>query len=190
MIPARRLIIAAVAVVLALTGCTARTTGQPSAPPSSLADIIVPTSPPASSSPSSSPAPVPGTVNTPQSITTTGLDGKPVKTTVTVHSATWTTGTGEIGDIGPKLGAYLVVDVSVEAVDGTATYNPFDWKAKDPEGRSYMPSPFGAPEPGLHSGSLEPGDLARGFMSFDMPQGPATLILGDRPGARWVIPAS
>ena len=107
----------------------------------------------------------------------------------TIHSAEWTT-EDKYGDKAEQ-GAYLTLDISIESVSGDATgTNPFDWEAKDADGRVYN-ADISAPEPQLHSTSMVPGDTVRGFLSFDLPKGTTSVRLIDglegKPLAVWTV---
>lgn len=63
-----------------------------------------------------------------------------------------------------------------------ASYNPFYFKAKDDSGFEYTYSPFGK-EPSLSSSNdLQPGKIARGWMTFEIPKSAKTMTLTYTPG--------
>ena len=47
-------------------------------------------------------------------------------------------------------------------------YNPFDWKLTDSAGFSYD-SAFTEIGPQLNSGTIQPGEKARGFITYEVP---------------------
>lgn len=79
----------------------------------------------------------------------------------------------------PKAGnRFVVVEVLYENTGSDKiTYNPFDWKMSDSSGFSYDQSFVGGREPSLHSGDLQPGEKARGFITFEVPQSAGGLVL-------------
>jgi hypothetical protein len=79
----------------------------------------------------------------------------------------------------PKAGnRFVVVEVLYEnSGSDKITYNPFDWKLSDTSGFSYDQSYVGGREPSLHSGDLQPGEKARGFITFEVPQSAGGLVL-------------
>jgi hypothetical protein len=185
------LIIAAIAVGFALTACAS----TPSSTPPTAVTVTAQASTPPPSNSSAAPTPpsttapaAPASVGVAQTVTATdttpGQQGD-ATSVVTVESAEWTTNAPP-GSL-PAENLYLVVDVSIAGVTGSTHYNPYDWTVRGADGREYKPGFDGAPKPRLSDGYAEPGDLARGYIAFDLPQGPATLILGKQPGVRWAI---
>ena len=81
----------------------------------------------------------------------------------------------------------MIIDVSVQGVTGTDSTNPYDWTLKDALGHSYTYA-WSGKEPILHdSGPLAAGEISRGFLTFDVPQGPMTVSIGT--GVQWAITA-
>ena len=195
------IVIAAIGFAAAVAGCSATplTAGSVAPPVAATVTAQPPTSsrpPPPTVTPrpaptsTSAPTSAPAAVGAPQTVKASATDGSSSTTAIyTVHSATWSDTSSTSYDLPPKNGGYLTVDVAIEGLTGSTQYYPYIWHAKDAAGRSYEAG-MGGPEPALHNGYAEPGDLARGYLTFDMPQGAVTLILGERPGIRWIIPAS
>ena len=71
--------------------------------------------------------------------------------------------------ITPKPGnRFVVVEVLYQGTGSERiAYNEFDWSMSDGQGFSYQPS-FADKEPQLHSGQLDPGGKARGFITFEI----------------------
>ena len=109
--------------------------------------------------------------------------------TATVWTAEWTQINPASYDDAPAAnGAFLILDVSLQGVTGTVSTNPYDWTLKDAQGHSYTYS-WSGQEPILHdSGPLAAGEIARGFLTFDVPQGPMTVSIGT--GVRWAVSAA
>lgn len=95
---------------------------------------------------------------------------------ITIVSAEWTdtVGTPDLS-IPAENGAYLLLDVLWETESGTTSANPFYFSAKDTEGRSADISIF--VDGPLAAGDVLPGDKRRGFVAFDITQGPTTVMI-------------
>lgn len=125
-------------------------------------------------------------------VTATDDDGVAAITVVSAQRKT--TGTGDYSDP-PKNGNYLLVDVSYTCTSGKIDYNPFDWKVRDKDGRTFDSSgafSSGYDDGALHSGTIAKGGKARGIIVFDVPKGAVTLEYGDgydQAPASWNIPA-
>lgn len=188
----KTLVVAAIAVGFALAGCSAAPLATTMPPP------VVTVQPQASTPVAPPPSVTPPAVTTPakaeavgvaQEVTVSDMNDTVTGTAVaTVHSATWSQQPQQSYGGAPKH-AFLIIDVSFKGETGRFQFNPFMFTARDSMGRGYEAEFGGAPDPELHDGYTEPGDLARGFVAFDLPQGAVTLVMGDRPGVRWVIPA-
>jgi hypothetical protein len=64
---------------------------------------------------------------------------------------------------------YLAVQVLIEGIAETSSYNPFFFSVKDADGFEYNFSAF-APEPQLQSGNdLAAGDKVAGWVAFELP---------------------
>ncbi len=79
----------------------------------------------------------------------------------------------------PKAGnRFIAVEILYENTGSDKiSYNPFDWKLSDSSGFSYDQSFVGGKEPSLHSGDLQIGEKARGFVTFEVPQSASGLVL-------------
>ncbi len=66
----------------------------------------------------------------------------------------------------------LYENVGSDAYD----YNSFDWKLTDSSGFSYDTT-FSGIGPELHSGTIQPGERARGYITFEVPTSAAGLKL-------------
>jgi hypothetical protein len=67
-----------------------------------------------------------------------------------------------------RSGTYQL-DISLENVGvETFNYNIFDMRIKDPYGFVYEHDVFSVIEPGLYFGDLKPGEMVRGWVSFDV----------------------
>jgi hypothetical protein len=80
--------------------------------------------------------------------------------------------------ITPKAGnRFIAVQVLYENT-GTDpyAYNPFDWKLTDSAGFSYDSS-FSEIGPQLNSGTIQPGEKARGFITYEAPLSATGLML-------------
>jgi hypothetical protein len=111
--------------------------------------------------------------------------------TATVNTAEWTTEADEFGGL-PDNGAYLILDVTVEATKGSVSVNPLYWSAKDAEGRTYKSGFTSGKDPALDSGDIPAGQKSRGFVAIDAPQVPLTVQLssmGSGAVASWAVPA-
>ena len=78
----------------------------------------------------------------------------------------------------PKAGnRFVAVEILYENT-GTekVSYGPFDWKLTDSSGFSYDHG-YSGKGPELHSGDLGPGEKARGFITYEVPQAAAGLVL-------------
>ena len=78
----------------------------------------------------------------------------------------------------PKAGnRFVTVEILYENT-GTekVSYNPLDWKLSDASGFSYDYS-YSGKGPELHSGDLSPGEKARGFITYEVPQAATGLVL-------------
>lgn len=125
-------------------------------------------------------------------LTATEDDGAGTITVLSVQRKT--AGSGEYSDP-PKNGNYLLIDVSYLCTTGTFEYNPFDWKIRDKDGRTFDSSgafSSGYDDGALNSGTIAKGAKARGLLVFDAPKGALTLEYGDgynEAPASWNIPA-
>jgi hypothetical protein len=72
--------------------------------------------------------------------------------------------------ITPKAGNRFVTVQVIYENTGTDpyNYNPFDWKLTDSAGFSYD-STFGGVGPELHSGTIQPSEKARGYITYEVP---------------------
>jgi hypothetical protein len=89
-----------------------------------------------------------------------------------------------------KNGTYLLLDVLWETEAGKTSSNPFYFSAKDTNGRKADLSLFADNQ--LASGSVLPGDKARGFVAFDIAPGASTVMISTplmQEAARIQIPA-
>lgn len=76
---------------------------------------------------------------------------------------------------------FLVVEVIIENVDrDEAPYNPLYFAVKDSQGFEYTTA-FSAPEPTLKSGEAAKGELARGFVAFEVQEGATGLVVSYEP---------
>lgn len=108
----------------------------------------------------------------------------------TVNTAEWTTEAPNQFSGPPKNGAYLVLDVTVEATEGTISANPLYWQAKDVEGHTYDYAFTSVKDPGLATGELPAGEKSRGFVAIDSPQLAVTVQLvnpGQQVVASWAV---
>jgi len=72
---------------------------------------------------------------------------------------------------------FVAVQVLYENTGTDAVnYNPFDWSLRDASGFSYDQT-FAGIGPELHSGTLNPGDKARGFIAYEVPTSATGLML-------------
>lgn len=80
--------------------------------------------------------------------------------------------------IKPKAGnRYVAVQVLYENTGSDKfDYNPFDWKLADSSGFSYDMT-FWGPGPELHAGTIQPGEKARGYITYEVPTSAAGLKL-------------
>jgi hypothetical protein len=80
--------------------------------------------------------------------------------------------------IQPKPGnRYVAVQILYESTGADSyNYNPFDWKLSDSAGFSYD-SAYAMIGPELHSGTLNAGEKARGFITYDVPTSANGLTL-------------
>jgi hypothetical protein len=110
----------------------------------------------------------------------TGQVGSPLAlngVTVTVVSVDLNAKSGN-EFITPKAGSRFVAVQILYENTGTDPYdfNPFDWKLTDSAGFSYETTYSGI-GPELHSGTLQPGEKARGYMTFEVPSSATGLML-------------
>jgi len=110
----------------------------------------------------------------------TGQVGSPLElngVTVTVVSADLNANSGN-EFITPKSGnRFVAVQVLYENTGSDPyDYNPFDWKLTDEAGFSYETTYAGI-GPELHSGTIQAGERARGFMTFEVPTSATSLKL-------------
>jgi Domain of unknown function (DUF4352) len=80
--------------------------------------------------------------------------------------------------IQPKAGnRFVVVQVLYEnSGSDKVSYNPFDWTLSDSSGFSYTETYSGVDQ-ALHSGDLDTGEKARGYISYEVPQSATGLSL-------------
>jgi outer membrane lipoprotein-sorting protein len=72
---------------------------------------------------------------------------------------------------------FVAVQVLYENTGTDAyNYNPFDWKLTDSAGFSYDSS-FGGIGPELNAGTIQPGEKARGYITYEVPTTAAGLQL-------------
>jgi len=97
--------------------------------------------------------------------------------TVTVVSADLNANSGN-EFIAPKSGDHFVtVQVLYENTGtGPYDYNPFDWKLTDSAGFSYDSS-FSGIGPELNAGTIQPGEKARGYITYEVPTSSTGLQL-------------
>ena len=188
----------AVAAGFGLAGCATPTEGTAvmaegwhTAPETAAAPST--TQPPTPTVQPTTPRPTPTPSPTPPSAlgTSIGFTQNGVRHgtgTATVWTAEWTQINPASYDDAPATnGAFLIIDVSVQGVTGTVSTNPYDWTLKDALGHSYTYA-WSGKEPILHdSGPLAAGEISRGFLTFDVPQGPMTVSIGT--GVQWAITA-
>ena len=74
-------------------------------------------------------------------------------------------------------GSYLLLDVLWETEKGKTASNPLYFSAKDASGRKADLNMFADNQ--LASGDVLPGDKSRGFIAFDAPAGPVTVMISD-----------
>lgn len=127
-----------------------------------------------------------------QGITASNDDGGASIAVLSVQRKT--AGTGDYSDP-PKNGNYVLIDVSYACTSGTWNYNPFDWKVRDTDGRTYDTSAgysSGYDDQALNSGTVAKGAKARGTLVVDAPKGALTLEYSggfNSAPATWTIPA-
>ena len=78
----------------------------------------------------------------------------------------------------PKAGNRFVAVEVLYGNTGTekVSYSPLDWKLSDSSGFSYDYS-YSGKGPELHSGDLNAGEKARGFITYEVPQAATGLVL-------------
>lgn len=78
----------------------------------------------------------------------------------------------------PKAGnRFVAVEILYENTGADkVSYNPFDWKLSDSSGFSYEHG-YSGKGPELNSGDLAAGEKARGFITYEVPQGATGLSL-------------
>jgi hypothetical protein len=76
-----------------------------------------------------------------------------------------------LSEFGPKpKGSFVGILVQYTCAQGTCSYNPYDFKLRNESGDEYT-TVFPTFEPDLQSGDLRAGRKARGYMTYDLPQG-------------------
>lgn len=141
--------------------------------PSAAAEATQAAAAPASSAPAPA-APAAPTVGTP--FTVDMRNGNVARLTIVSAVRTDTVSTTAFATP-PKNGTYLLLDVLWETEKGTTSSNPLYFSAKDANGRKADLSMFADNQ--LGSGEVAPGDKSRGFIAFDIAQGPATVMISD-----------
>ncbi len=128
-------------------------------------------------SPTTEVAPTPAeTTGFPQVGQTVSFTNSEGSGTVTLHGARrLTEAEGAFGGT-PANGTYLVVDVTVAVSEGSASANPFLWRAQSPDGLTYD-ADFLAVEGIVDSNEITAGRQLRGNIAFDAPPGPLTVEL-------------
>ncbi len=116
----------------------------------------------------------------PPAINATGQIGSPMALngiTVTVVTADLNAQSGN-EFITPKAGnRFVAVQILYENTGSDPyDYNPFDWKLTDSAGFSYD-STFGGVGPELNSGTIQPGEKARGYITYEVPSSATGLQL-------------
>jgi hypothetical protein len=107
------------------------------------------------------------------SIHVTGDGG--LSSDVTIQSVNYhTSGTGDIAQP-PANGQYAVADVLIVVHSGQYAFNPLYFKYQAQGSTTYDPLSGNASsagfDPSLDSGTLNPGQTTRGFVTFDVPKG-------------------
>lgn len=170
--PARTVVCAAVA--LAIAGCggdteAIRTGGASPAPSSS--NSSAPASPPPATRSTPNPTPSADDVTDLEigdGITATGANDRTSITVVGV--APRKTAVREYGS-SPKNDAFYNFLIQYECLEGTCSYNPYDFTLRDSDGVEYDQAYDGAVEPTLDSGELRAGTKAKGTIAFDLGSG-------------------
>jgi hypothetical protein len=94
---------------------------------------------------------------------------------LTVADHRWTSE----GAIEPRHGEYLQLKLEITATDGMVSYGPEYFQSFDEIGDLYQTTEAGARQPALSSGVLRPGDTVTGWIAFDLPHGPVTLLMSN-----------
>jgi hypothetical protein len=92
---------------------------------------------------------------------------------------------------GPDEGnRWVAVDVSVQNVSNKmGDYNALDFKVKTTANHEALSTTFTDQEPQLVAGDLDPGETARGWLTFEIPEDEdlATLVCEPFSGGRMVV---
>ena len=110
---------------------------------------------------------------------------------VTILRTSWVT-TGKDNGVTPVSGNFLMLDVTIEAVSGTVSYDSQYFTAVDADEVDHLSDPYTAGyAPVLKAGDLAEGNTIRGKVGFDVARGVVELELAEPGGpvlATWVIP--
>lgn len=154
------------AAALLLAGCTG--------PTSSVRDAAPPTadnSDPAAGDDTQSTPAAPAVAEVGQTVEFD--DGYGSAGTITLHSVRRVPPAADSPFEPPQHGSYVVIDVTVTAVSGDVSANPFGFRAQSPDGHTYDYSD-GADasiEHPIDSSPIAPGRQVRGEIGFDAPPG-------------------
>lgn len=80
---------------------------------------------------------------------------------------------------GAAHGAYLQLEVKIEATDGRLSFGPQYFQTFDSRSDLYQSTEVGARPPRLGNGYLRAGDSVDGGIAFDMPRGEVTLLMSN-----------
>lgn len=73
-------------------------------------------------------------------------------------------------------GQYVLIDVTIATTKGTINYNPLYFSAASSDNHRWTSSLINIKEPGLSSGDLPAGEAVRGYVTFDLQNGPVSRI--------------
>ena len=94
--------------------------------------------------------------------------------TVTLHAVRRIPSPESPSGTSPENGSYLVVDVTVEAGDGTVSGDPVLWLVQSEDGTTY-PADITALASQIDSAQMAAGRQTRGEIAFDAPEGALLL---------------
>lgn len=80
---------------------------------------------------------------------------------------------------GAANGAYLQIEVKIEATDGRLSFGPQYFQTFDANSDLYQSTEVGARPPLLGNGYLRAGETVDGGIAFDMPRGEVTLLMSN-----------
>ncbi|SDT21069.1 DUF4352 domain-containing protein [Microlunatus soli] len=80
---------------------------------------------------------------------------------------------------GAANGAYLQLEVKIEATDGRLSFGPQYFQTFDSRSDLYQSTEVGARPPLLGNGYLRAGETVDGGIAFDMPRGEVTLLMSN-----------